>query len=48
MGVAGTLRRFFEMVGQQASDIPDSGRTTMDEVKMAVGRGEKRLMINGL
>ena len=47
MGVAGTLRRFFEMVGQQASDIPDSGRTTMDEVMMAVGRGGKKVvMIN--
>ena len=47
MGVAGTLRRFFEMVGQQASDIPDSGRTTMDEVMMTVGRGGKKVvMIN--
>jgi hypothetical protein len=45
MGVAGTLRRCFEMVGQQASDIPDSGRTTMDEVMMAVGRGGKKVVM---
>jgi hypothetical protein len=32
MRVAGTWRCFLEMLGQQASDIPDSGRTTMDEV----------------